>query len=207
LQLALERSGPGATRYYLSYVLSRTRGNYTGLYITDWAPDFPAPSSAGPIYGFPSQHVGGTGLLPNDRTHLFKAQGSHQLPFGLGVGASLLIASGTPRTEYGAIAEIPFLPWRGLASRRGTAGRTPAIWDLGLRVTYDLEVSRLAAVRPRVLLDLQHVGSPRAAVSYDQQRYTCLDANGNQSCPNPNYGRVTQYQPAMTARMGVVVGF
>jgi hypothetical protein len=206
LELTLERTDRGPTRYYLSYVLSRTRGNYTGLYITDWAPDFPAPSTSGPNYGFPSQHVGGTGLLPNDRTHLIKAHGSHQFPFGLGVGLSLLIASGTPRAEYGAIPEYP-LPYRGLASPRGTVGRTPAIWNLGLRAAYEFGFPNIAAVRTSLLLDLQHLGSARRPVAYEQLHYTCLDGNGNQACPNAAYGSVTQFQPPLTARLGFVMGF
>lgn len=204
LELTLERTATGATWYRLSYVLSRTRGNFPGIYPSDWR--IPATSEAGPLYVAPSQWVNGSGLLPNDRTHLFKAHGAHRFRFGLDVGASLLIASGTPRTDYGALPDLP-PPFFGIASQRGTAGRTPAIWDLGVRAAYAIPVTRSGAIHPRVLLDLLHVGSPRAAVASNQQRYTCLDANGNQSCPNANYGRVTQYQPPMTARLGFVAAF
>jgi hypothetical protein len=203
LELTLQRTGPGATWYQLSYILSRTRGNFPGIYPTDW--QIPATSEFGPVYVSPSQWVNSSGLLPNDRTHLFKAYGAHQFRFGLDVGASLLIASGTPLTEYGGLPDLPS-PFFGIASPRGTGGRTPATWDLGIRAAYDIPVAGGVA-RPRVLLDLQHVGSPRAAVAYDQRHYTCVDATGNQSCPNPSYGRVTLYQPPMTARLGIVVGF
>ncbi len=202
IEVTLERAEPGTTWYQLSYVLSRTHGNFPGIYLSDWM--IPATSESGPAYVFASQWDNSTGLLPNDRTHVFKAHGGHQYRFGLTVGASLLIASGTPRTEYGAVAAGP--PFFGFASPRGGAGRTPTIWDLGIRAAYAIPLER-SAIAPRVLLDLQHVGSPRAAVSYDQQHYTCLDASGNQSCPNAGYGRVTQYQPPMTARVGLVVAF
>jgi hypothetical protein len=58
-----------------------------------------------------------------------------------------------------------------------------------------------------LLLDLEHVGSPRIPVDYDQVRFTCLDTAGNQACPNAGYGRVIQYQPPMTARLGIEARF
>jgi len=203
LEVTIRSTGSRATWYQLSYVLSRTHGNFPGIYPSDWR--LPATSEYGPLYAFQSQWVNASGLLPNDRTHLFKAYGAHHFRFGLDAGASLLIASGTPRTEFGAIPEGA--PFFGFASPRGTAGRTPTIWDLGVRAAYDIRVAGMSALRPQVLVDVQHVGSPRAAVAHEQQRYTCLDANGNQSCPNPSYGQVTHYQPPMSARLGIVVGF
>ncbi len=205
LELTLLHAGVGSTWYQLSYVLSRTRGNFPGIYLSDWG-FRDVPSEFSPLYVFASQWRNASGLLPNDRTHLFKAYGGHRFQLGLDVGASLLVASGTPRTDYGAIPEAPG-PFFGIASPRGSAGRTPTIWDLGIRAAYDIPVARRGAVRSRVLLDLLHVGSPRAAVAHDQQRYTCLDANGNQSCPNASYGAVTQYQPPMTGRLGFAVAF
>jgi hypothetical protein len=56
-------------------------------------------------------------------------------------------------------------------------------------------------------VDLEHIGSPRTPVDYDQIRFTCLDSSGNQACPNAGYGRVIQYQPPMTARIGLDAGF
>jgi hypothetical protein len=61
--------------------------------------------------------------------------------------------------------------------------------------------------RTRLLVDLEHVGSERKPVDYDQVRFSCIDGEGNQSCPNAGYGRVTQYQPPMTARLGMEASF
>ena len=204
LELTLEGS-PGVRSPWvrLSYVLSRTHGNYPGLYGSDWRLDF---AHFGPLYFAPEQQLNGTGLLPNDRTHVLKLFGSQQLGSRLGLGASFLFASGTPLSEYGAIPGLP-PPFRGLAQPRGTSGRTPAIWDLGIRAAYEITSPARSGVRTRISLDLEHVGSPRKAVDYDQIHFTCIDSESNQSCPNAGYGRVIQYQPPMTARIGVETGF
>jgi hypothetical protein len=60
--------------------------------------------------------------------------------------------------------------------------------------------------KTRLILDVQHIGSPRSAVRYDQFHYTCLDG-GNQACPNARYGEPTNYQSPMTARVGVLLDF
>jgi hypothetical protein len=157
------------------------------------------------MYVLPVQQLHGTGLLPNDRTHVLKFFGSQQIGSSLVIGASLLLASGTPISEYGAVPIPP--PFRGLVGERGTAGRTPSIWDLGIRTSYDLPVGLRRGMRTRLLVDLEHVGSPRKAVDYDQIRFTCLDSEGGQSCPNSSYGSVIYYQPPMTARIGIETGF
>jgi hypothetical protein len=200
LELTLERAA-GASSPWLrfSYVLSRTYGNYPGLYGSDWRLDF---AHFGPLYATPEQHRNASGLLPNDRTHVLKLFGARHIGARVVLGASFLLASGTPISGYGAIPGFP-PPFRGLTRARGTSGRTPAIWDLGIRVAYDLPTAFPGGVQTRLLLDLEHIGSPRTAVDYDQIRFTCLDDAGDQSCPNAGYGRVIQYQPPMTARLGI----
>jgi hypothetical protein len=184
----------------ISYVLSRTRGNYTGLFATDLR--VPAPH-VGPQFDFADQLVNGTGLLPNDRTHVLKAFGWADLPAGFAVGGSMLVASGTPLSAYGGIAVGS--PYWGFPTSRGTAGRTPATWDLGVRLSYTLPLPMRAGFQSRALLDVQHLGSPRRAVDFDQLHFTC--AANDQSCANASYGAITQYQPPMTARLGLLVEF
>ncbi len=201
LQAVLASTEGASTWFQLSYVLSRTRGNVPGNFQSDYG--LAAPQW-GPFWDFPSALVNATGLLPQDRTHVFKAFGSHQFGFGLALGLNLVVASGTPLSEYGVIPEGP--PYLGFASPRGTAGRTPMIWDVGLRAAYELPSFSRSVERSRVLLDLEHFGSPRSAVDYDQQRFTCL-VSGLQGCPSASYGRATKYQPPMTARIGLEVSF
>jgi hypothetical protein len=204
LELVIEHAGGSRSPWLrVSYVLSRTHGNYPGLYGSDWRLDF---AHFGPLYFVPEQHLNGTGLLPNDRTHVLKLFGSQPIGSRLTVGGTFLLASGTPLSEYGALSMVP-PPFRVLVRPRGTSGRTSMIWDLGVRVAYEPLTPWSTSARTRVLLDIEHIGSPRDAVDFDQIRFTCVDAGGNQSCPNAGYGRAIYYQPPMTARLGIEAGF
>jgi len=197
LELDAERAVSDRDWIRVSYVLSRNYGNYPGQYMSDWR----VPSAHfGPLYIFPEQQVNAEGLLPNDRKHLLKAYGSR--PFGsrLVLGASFVAASGTPLSEYGAVPAG--LPFKAFASQRGTAGRTPWLWDGGVRVAADVPAR---ALNPRVLLDLEHIGGS-VAVDYEQLHYSCLSGQ-TQSCPSTAYKRVTRYSPPLTARLGFELGF
>jgi hypothetical protein len=202
LEVSMERAaGPRSPWLRGSYVLSRTYGNYSGLYGGDWSLDF---GHVGPLYFTPELHENSTGLLTNDRRHVFKVFGAQPIGSRLTIGASFMLISGTPLNEYGAVTGFG-PPFRKLISPRGTSGRTPTIWELGFRTTYELPSG--SGIATRLLLDLEHIGSPRRPVDYDQVHFTCLDDAGNQSCPNAGYGRVIQYQPPMTARLGAEVQF
>lgn len=72
---------------------------------------------------------------------------------------------------------------------RGTAGRTPSIWDLNLRASYEPAMFAGDRWRPGFTLDLLHMGSQREAVNFDQIHCSNVDPEGNQIDPNPTYGR------------------
>jgi hypothetical protein len=202
LELTFERLGDARFTYLASYVLSRTRGNYTGLFASDVSQTAPNVSAQ---FDFVEQTPQGTGLLPNDRTHVLKFFGAYRFDFGLTAGTSLVWESGTPLSEYGGIFVGP--PYWSFLQPRGSVGRTPAIWDLNFRYTYLIPVRPYSRAEPQLVLDLFHVGSPRRAVTVDQVHYTRTDDAGGQTGANPNYGKVTQYQPPMSARLGLVFGF
>lgn len=197
LELSLERSTPGPLYLLSSYVLSRNVGNYTGLYASDL--QFALPNS-GPQFDWPDLLVNAYGLLPNDRTHVGKAAASYRFGFGTTIGGFLTVSSGTPLSEYGVAAAGN--PYRTFLRPRGSAGRTPTIWSLDLHAAYDLRVAPEARVRPKILLDVFNVGSPRRALLYDQLHY--LD---DTKTVNPNYRAVARYQPPMSARVAVIVDF
>jgi hypothetical protein len=199
---AFEATVSGAWRrlqYQASYVLSRTWGNYTGLFDSD---AFQGPGSR-VVFRMPHQAVNSTGLLPNDRPHVFKLVTIWRAARSLTAGSFFTWQSGTPISEFGAWAGGPFPP--SFVSQRGSAGRTPAIWDLNLRFTY--ERGWIRGATSRLVLDLLHVGNPRTAVRADQRHYSALDAQGNQARPNPNYLAAIAWQPPMAARLGVEVAF
>jgi hypothetical protein len=183
-----------------SYVLSRATGNYTGLFHSDFGTPWPNVTGA---FDLLETLDNGDGLLPNDRTHVLKLAGAYQLGAGLQAGVVGLWETGTPLNEFGG-AEFGAPFWTFLQPR-GTAGRTPSIWDLSLRIAYQLPTS--SRLRPRLTLDVLHIASRRAPVNFDQTHYFNVDGEGNQIDPNPTYGLPTRFQPPMALRLGVELAF
>jgi len=198
LELSAEWAQPKGIEARGSYVLSRSYGNYSGFYISDYG--VAGPGSLGAVQTA-SQGKNSTGLLPNDRIHVLKLSGAY--PFGLGLTAGLFFTwqSGTPLNDFGlnSYTRATFLV------PRGSAGRLPAIWDLNLRFAYPFTVAH--GLRARTTLDWLHIGSPRRAVWLDQLHYTDEDASGNPTSPNPTYLQVLSYQPPTQARLGVEFTF
>ena len=194
LAITIEHQKGGHFNFLVSYVLSRDYGNYGGLF--NAFSHFIYPN----MNFLPSdleQIQRATGLLPNDRTHVFKFSGSYKFSFGLTAGIVSTAQTGTPLSEYGrGYYDI-------LLSPRGTAGRTPAIWDLNARFTY--EIPYLYNWNTRLILDVFHIASQRRSVDIDQYRYL-ITLDGNY-IPSPTYGQAYRYQPAMSARLGMEVNF
>jgi hypothetical protein len=143
------------------------------------------------------------GLLPNDRTHVLKIAASHRLWRGLNAGIFFSWMSGTPLSDYGkdSVGLTIFL------SDRGTAGRTPSLWDLNARFTYDLSSVVQSLPQTRLIIDLLHIASQRTAALIEQDHYRGTEVNGAQTDPNPYYGQPTAFQPPMSVRLGVEVNF
>ncbi len=192
LELTLQKLGEGRGEFLLSYVLSRTKGNYAGLVY----------GNGGPQFDFVETTVNAFGPLPNDRPHVVKFYGAYPVGFGLTAGTTWVWQSGTPVSELGG---IPGLPYAAFLRPRGSAGRTPSIWDLNLRLTYDAPAVR--AARPKLVLDLFHVFSRRRAILLDERRYFAADASGNQVGLNTDYLRPTLHQPPFSARLGAAIEF
>jgi hypothetical protein len=195
LHIRLRRPQGLGTWWDLAYTLSRTRGNFTGIFDSDYR----GSSIYGPGFDVSEAWRNSTGLLPNDRTHAFRAYGSRRLRYGFAIGGSIIAASGTPLSSYSTDGVYLYF-----VEPRGTAGRTPWIWDAAVRASYAIPV-RAGAIQSKFILDVAHLGNPRRAVDFDQLRYSCTAKTV--SCENTAYGRVTQYQPPMTARLGVEVVF
>jgi hypothetical protein len=195
LHARLQRLESQVTWWDVSYTLSQTRGNFPGIFSSDYR----ANSQYGPSFDRSDAWQNSTGLLPNDRTHTLRAYGSRQLRYGFAIGGSILTASGTPRSTYSTHDGYLYF-----VEPRGTGGRTPWIWDAGVRASYALPL-RAGSAESRFILDIEHFGNPRRAVDFDQLRYSC--AANDTTCENATYRQVTQYQPPMSARVGIEVVF
>ncbi len=82
----------------LNYTWSRNEGNTEGQVRSDNGQADVAVTS---VWDYPELMKGADGLLPNDRTHQFKAYGFLEVSKEWGVGANLLLASGRPRSCLG----------------------------------------------------------------------------------------------------------
>jgi hypothetical protein len=195
-------SGAPSERMYFqaSYVLSRTHGNYAGLYNSDVRDGNPAQDF---VLTMVEQIPNSTGRLPNDRTHVLKVFGGYRFDFGFTPALSFTWQTGTPLSEFGVANPFFGTPFPAFLQERGAAARTPTIWDLNLRLTYEPPLR----VASRITLDILHLGSPRRAVDLEQTRFLGIDASGNQVNPNPTFGSVLAYQPPVKVRLGLEVGF
>jgi len=185
-----------------SYVLSRTYGNYPGLFNSDFNGPYPNGNTSFDVL---EALANGEGLLPNDIPHVLKLAGCYQVNSAVTVGTVLHWQSGTPLNEFGGSRTGP--PIYNFLRKRGTAGRTPAIWDLSLRLTFTPRIGASGSWEPKITVDFLHVGSQRKPIEYDQIHYFNVDEAGNQINPNPNYGKAIRYQPPMAIRLGAEVRF
>jgi hypothetical protein len=201
LELTFMGSGGPRFDYLASYVLSRNEGNFPGLYDSD---NRLVNTNNSIMFRMEEQMPNNNGLLPNDRTHAFKLSGSYRLDNGLSFGASAHYMSGTPLNEFGSGPGLLDFQ-RIFLMKRGSAGRTPSIWDLNLRLQYAMRASK--RMRPTIVLDALHVGSQREVISIDQVHFMTQDAEGNQINPNPNYLQPIGHQPPTMVRLGMKLNF
>ena len=196
---ALEASFDGVTArmsYRLSYVLSRTYGNYTGLYASDV---YIANPGNNPSLATVDHRINTEGLLPNDRTHVVKLTTSYRLGGGFSAGGIGSWMSGTPLSETANKTWYPVF-----LSPRGQAGRTPNLWDVSLRLVHASSPGRRATVR--VIGDVLNLGNPQRAVRRDMTRYRMVDPQGLPGLLNTNFLKATAFQPPMMVRIGAEIG-
>ena len=122
-----------------SYTLSRTEGNYPGLFSQDSGQLDPNLSAQ---YDLPDLLINRFGNLPTDRTHVIKLAGSYDFGgivpamSGFSVGAFYYGRSGIPISFLGAHesygqSEVFLL-------RRGSAGRTPFLHTIDVTANYTI---------------------------------------------------------------------
>jgi Carboxypeptidase regulatory-like domain len=195
LVLTIEKHNSETFNFEASYVLSRNYGNYPGVF--DYLNTFSFANSSRQFDDVESLK-NGTGLLPNDRTHSFKFIGSYNINESFTAGLSFQWLSGTPLSKLARVTQPPepfFL------ETRGTAGRTPSIWDLNARFIYKLPTGVLT--KAHLIFDIFHILSQRKPVQFVEEEYFKID----QTLPNPNYGKAFSYQKPMSVRLGMEVNF
>jgi hypothetical protein len=201
---SLELSASGAlgnANYRMSYVLSKSRGNYSGLYMSDIGVANPGGSA---LFMTPNQATNSTGPLPNDHRHVFKLSGSKPLKFGINSGASFTVESGSPINELAAAPENELSGNYSFVVPRGTAGTTPYLWDLDIRFSKELTQRRVR--KARISMDLLNVGNPQRVVWLEELHYL-QNSGTTYAGVNPTYKTPIAYQPPMMARLGLEFGW
>jgi hypothetical protein len=206
LELSLEKSWGSAFSVLASYVLSRTYGNWLGMYTQKSGTGGGKPNAAPQFDYLDLLDNNATGLLPNDRTHVFKVNAAYRFGVGLTCGASFLWESGTPLSEFAGTRGGGGNWVRNLV-QRGSAGRMPSLWDLNIRLSYAPSFWNDARLQPRLIVDIMHLGSQRKAVVQEELHYLDTDDDGNPVFPNSTYGMPTKFQPPMSVRVGLEVSF
>lgn len=194
LELTADWLGHPRLRASASYVLSRTEGNFPGMFQSD-GDGFLFPNNYG-LFRYPYQMANNDGPLPNDRPHVLKLWGSYRFDSALSAGAFLSVQSGIPESRYMGLFgnQAVFL------SPRGSEGRTPALWDLNFRLEYPIQLSSNPGWSARLIADFLHIGNPQEVARYDQ-----LESIG--PVPNPVYREPVAFQEPFTVRLGLAVGF
>jgi hypothetical protein len=117
--------------------------------------------------------LGADGYLPNDRRHQIKAYGAWQATPEWLFGSNFLWQSGRPENCFGVnpIDSEAGIGYRnsyfwcnGHVVPRGSAGRTPNIWQLGLTASY----TPRWAPGLRLQMDIDNVFNRHAAISVDE---------------------------------------
>jgi outer membrane receptor protein involved in Fe transport len=121
-----------------TYLYSRLYGNYSGLTSSDEngrnSPSvnrfFDAQYSSFDHRGRPV-----FGLLQTDRPHIFKIEGTYDLPWNTIIGGYWFAESGTPLQTQMNQKNVPFFPFG-----RGDLGRTPTLTQTNLLVQHQFQL-------------------------------------------------------------------
>jgi outer membrane receptor protein involved in Fe transport len=205
-----------------TYLYSRLYGNYSGLTSSD-ENNRNSPSVNrffdGQYYSFDHRGQPVFGFLQTDRPHVFKIEGTYDLPWGTGLGLYWLAESGTPLQTQFSEKGIPFYPFG-----RGDMGRTPAftrtdlylqhtfrLWgdkriSLGVNVEnlFDQEtVTRLYTIRYRDSFNV----SDQAFFSGTFDPVALANAAPATYRPDPRYGLADQWQQRREMRLQIRYSF
>jgi hypothetical protein len=201
-----------------SYTLSYLRGNIIGLYNQNGELD----PNHNADFDTLSIMTNSYGPLPGDQTHSFKVFGAKDWVInrenGFSTGMAFRAHSGTPLNFLAS--DILYGQGVDLLEPRGSAGRTPWVYDVDVNVGYRYSFSRDRTVTLGV--DIFNLFGFQTATSYDEN-YTFANAVGapngtlkqatvypgggsrplNLGDKNANFLNPTGFQPARTFRFGL----
>lgn len=193
-----------SNRWFMNanYTWSRLQGNYEGG--SGGYSNAGLNPNASSAYDIPSHLLINNyyGLLPQDRTHQIKVQGSYKFDFGLVLGTNFTLSTGRPEDQkygypsrelgYGTILAVP----------RGSAGRMPTTWTLDVHAEYAFKIWKSSL---SLFADIFNITNNQSQTAYYSTYYvtpgTWKDLNTLQR--DPNWGKTTARQASRNARVGL----
>jgi hypothetical protein len=214
LELTLNKRFSNNWQLFGSAVYSKNEGNYGGLFRQDNGQLDPNITS---LYDLPSLLDGAFGLLPNDREYQFKVYGSYVWPIRLTTGFYAQYLDGTPVSKLGA--HRVYGANERFVTDRGTAGRTPEIWNVDVHLQYPISFG--GGTDLALIVDVFNITDQQEAATLDQTWTNARADGGNlndcggpgtgpgTACPagNPLWGTPTSYQSPRTIRLGAKLSF
>ncbi len=203
LDLAHQRTETEPYFLNLSYTFTRSYGNDDGL--LDLSRQVDGYIGQTWEYNYPQIQAGSNGNLADDVRHALVASGVYYFKNGLRIGSILNMNSGAPLSCLGSYPDAESPAYyidsgeshycNGTLQKRGTAGRLPFFWSLGLSVGYDWKIND----RNKMSLDLQvqNVTNRQGIVNRDQSSDTG-SLVGNTPVPDAYYGSPTWQAPRTT---------
>jgi hypothetical protein len=199
-----------------SYLWSHLYGNYNGeASIGEFA--YPGGGQTDPginaDFDYPLFEKNAYGNLALDRRHQFRLDGVYTMPFGLSVGLSAHLRSGSPLSEYGY-----FNSGYGAEGYQvvptGSAGRTPWDYDFNLSASYAIKFS---GVTVTLIAQGNNLLNHQDILGYNQDctigppppggTVTNCSAVTNPTAANPNYNLVTWRSSPRMLKLGARLSF
>ncbi len=206
LTLDLSHTQTADEPYYLdlSYTFTRSYGNDDGL--LDLSRRNAGYIGQTSLYDYPQMQDGANGNLMDDIRNSFVASGVYYFKNGFRLGGLLNANTGAPLNCFGSYpdASIPANYNEGASTHycngnlvpRGTAGRLPFFWSLGLSIGYDWKITP----RNKLSVDLQvqNITNRQGVIDRNQTFDTGQMISDTQAVPSNSYGAPTWQTPRTT---------
>ncbi len=134
-EFTLQRARADNWQLYSSFVYSKAKGNYEGLYISGYDQLDPNITA---LYDIPSFLQNAMGRLRADKPYQLKIHSSYTFPFGLTVGEGFMFSAGIPISAQGPEIVNGYGDGTIFLKTRGSDGRTPNYWNFDLHADYAL---------------------------------------------------------------------
>lgn len=197
-----------------SYVYSRSYGNEEGQVDSNAGTD----SSPGQTEAWDYAQVMNyaNGLLPNNRSHVFKIFGTYQITPEWMVSANLMMASGMPMTclgAYGSNQQDPvaygyeaYHYCGGSPSRPGDAGASSWIHPLGLNVEYRPDFAKHRLAFNIAVFNVFNEQKGQQYYSY-LGLYNSVKGQAANALSDPEYGMPISYEQPRYVRFGITYDY